>query len=41
MFSLEVFIDITLLAALWRWIVSTSNINAHQEYFGRVKAAGA
>jgi hypothetical protein len=41
MVSLEFFIDITLLAALWRWIVSTSNINEHQEYFGRVKAAGA
>ena len=41
MLSIEFFIDITLLAALWRWIVSTSDINEHQEYFGKVKAAGA
>jgi len=41
MVSIEFFIDVTLLATLWRWIVSTYNINEHQEYFGKVKAAGA
>jgi len=40
MVSTEFFIDITLLAALWCWIVSTSDINEHQEYFGKIKAAG-
>jgi hypothetical protein len=41
MASLELFIDIILPAALWLWVDSASNRNDYQEYFLRVKAAGA
>jgi hypothetical protein len=34
MMSMEFFIDIILLAALWPW-------SQYQEYFWRLKAAGA
>jgi hypothetical protein len=38
MVSLEFFIDITLLAALWLWVWLR---NEYQEYFLGEKAAGA
>jgi hypothetical protein len=41
MVSLEFFIYIILLAALWTWVDSASNRNEYQEYFLGVKAAGA
>ena len=41
MVSLEFFIDIILLAALWPWVDSTSNRNEYQEYFLGVKATSA
>jgi hypothetical protein len=41
MVSLEFFIDIILLATLWLWVDSASNINKYQEYFLGVKAASA
>jgi len=40
MMSLEFFIDIILLAALWPGGDSDSNRNEYQEYFLGVKAAG-
>ena len=40
MVSLEFFIDIILLAALWHFD-SASNRNEYREYFLGVKAAGA
>jgi len=33
MMSLEFFIDVILLAALWPWGDSASNRNEYQEYF--------
>jgi len=33
MVSLEFFIDITLMAALWPWVNSASNRHDSQEYF--------
>ena len=39
--SLEFFIDIILLAALWPWGDSAYNRNEYQEYFLGVKVAGA
>jgi hypothetical protein len=41
MVSLEFFIDIILLAALWPVADSSFNRNEYQEYFLWVKAAGA
>jgi hypothetical protein len=41
MVSLEFFIEIILLAALWPGVESASNRNEYQEYFLGVKAAGA
>jgi len=41
MVSLQFFIDIKLPAALWPWVDSESNRNEYQEYFLKVKAAGA
>jgi len=41
MVSLDFFIYIVLLAALWPWVDSASNRNEYQEYFLGVKAAGA
>jgi hypothetical protein len=38
---MEFFIDIILSAALWSGADSASNRNEYQEYFVRVKAAGA
>jgi len=40
MVSLEFFIDIILLAALWLGVDSSSNRNEYQEYFLGVKGAG-
>jgi hypothetical protein len=39
--SLEFFIDIILPAALWPGVDSAFKRNEYQEYFLRVKAAGA
>ena len=41
MVSLEFLIDIILPAALWPWVDSASNRTEYQEYFLRVKTAGA
>jgi hypothetical protein len=41
MVSLDFFIDIILVAALWPWVNSASNRNEYQEYFLGVKAVGA
>jgi hypothetical protein len=36
-----IYIEIIFTAALWSWSDSASNRNEYQEYFLRVKAAGA
>jgi hypothetical protein len=41
MVSLEFFIDIIPLAALWPWGGLISNRNEYQEYFLEIKAADA